>query len=249
MKSYCNQQIHPRQLPNAMSNNESSLAIQPIAYIESDFKEKFATPRQPGLVTEANARVILQAPYNQADAVAGLEEFSHIWLIFGFHATAEQGWKPKVRPPRLGGNAKLGVFATRSTFRPNPLGLSLVSLQRVSTEQGVCLHIKGADLIQGTPVYDIKPYLPWVESQPHAVSGFAPQQQMLDLAVVFSPQAQAYVHTKPQLRALIEQVLKHDPRPAYQKQDSRLYGCLLQDENVQWQVLAEHILVTDISPA
>lgn len=249
MNRYCNQQLHPRQQANAMSNNEATLNLEPIGYIESDFKEKFATPRQPGLVTEAQAKLVLQGPYNQADAVDGLEAFSHIWLIFGFHATAEQGWKPKVRPPRLGGNAKLGVFATRSTFRPNPLGLSLVRLEKITTQQGVCLHIQGADLIQGTPVYDIKPYLPWVESQPDAASGFAGEAQTLDLPVNFSAPAEAYLQTKPQLRALIAQVLKHDPRPAYQQQDDRVYGCLLQQENVQWQVLPEQILVTAISPA
>jgi len=229
-----------------MSNPNHIISLAPIAYIDSDFKEKFATPRQPGLVTEAKGKVMLQAPYNQADAVEGLQEFSHVWLIFGFHATAQQGWKPKVRPPRLGGNAKLGVFATRSTFRPNPLGLSLVRLDKITTDQGVCLHVQGADLIHGTPIYDIKPYLPWVESQPQASSGFAPDEQTLDLPVTYSEHALNALAYQPSLQALIEQVLRHDPRPAYQNDPARVYGCHLQEVNVQWQVLENRILVTSI---
>ncbi|MDP6164943.1 MAG: tRNA (N6-threonylcarbamoyladenosine(37)-N6)-methyltransferase TrmO [Gammaproteobacteria bacterium] len=232
-----------------MSNSDHVISLQPIAYIESDFKEKFATPRQPGLVPAAQGRVVLQAPFNQADAVQGLEEFSHIWLIFGFHATAQQGWKPKVRPPRLGGNAKLGVFATRSTFRPNPLGLSLVRLKKVSTQKEICLHVEGADLIHGTPVYDIKPYLPWVESQPYALSGFAVDDQTIDLPIQYAPQAVAALANESSLQTLIEQVLRHDPRPAYQQDPQRVYGCHLQNVNVQWQVLADHILVNSITPA
>ncbi len=232
-----------------MSNSDHVISLKPIAYIESDFKEKFATPRQPGLVPAAQGRVVLQAPFNQADAVQGLEEFSHIWLIFGFHATAQQGWKPKVRPPRLGGNAKLGVFATRSTFRPNPLGLSLVRLKKVSTQKEICLHVEGADLIHGTPVYDIKPYLPWVESQPYALSGFAVDDQTIDLPIQYAPQAVAALANKSSLQTLIEQVLRHDPRPAYQQDPQRVYGCHLQNVNVQWQVLADHILVNSITPA
>ncbi|MCP4789550.1 MAG: tRNA (N6-threonylcarbamoyladenosine(37)-N6)-methyltransferase TrmO [Gammaproteobacteria bacterium] len=232
-----------------MSNSDHVISLKPIAYIESDFKEKFATPRQPGLVPAAQGRVVLQAPFNQADAVQGLEEFSHIWLIFGFHATAQQGWKPKVRPPRLGGNAKLGVFATRSTFRPNPLGLSLVRLKKVSTQKEICLHVEGADLIHGTPVYDIKPYLPWVESQPYALSGFAVDDQTIDLPIQYAPQAVAALANESSLQTLIEQVLRHDPRPAYQQDPQRVYGCHLQNVNVQWQVLADHILVNSITPA
>ena len=232
-----------------MSNSDHVISLKPIAYIESDFKEKFATPRQPGLVPAAQGRVVLQAPFNQADAVQGLEEFSHIWLIFGFHATAQQGWKPKVRPPRLGGNAKLGVFATRSTFRPNPLGLSLVRLKKVSTQKEICLHVEGADLIHGTPVYDIKPYLPWVASQPYALSGFAVDDQTIDFPIQYAPQAVAALANESSLQTLIEQVLRHDPRPAYQQDPQRVYGCHLQNVNVQWQVLADHILVNSITPA
>lgn len=226
---------------------EHHLNLQPIGYIASDFKEKFATPRQPGLVTAAKGKLILQGPYNQADAVAGLEDFSHIWLVFGFHQTADQGWKPKVRPPRLGGNAKLGVFATRSTFRPNPIGLSLVELEQVDTDRGVVLHVKGADLIDGTPVYDIKPYLPWVEAKVDAASGFAGAEQTLDLPIAFAEHIDYPIDDA--LRELIQQVLRHDPRPAYQQDEKRIYGCHLQHVNVQWQVTNSEIIVTDIRPA
>ncbi len=227
-----------------MSHSVHTLSLQPIGFIRSVFKEKFATPRQPGLVTAAKAELVLEPPYNQADAVAGLDEFSHIWLVFGFHQTAQLGWKPKVRPPRLGGNSKIGVFATRSTFRPNPLGLSLVSLEKVVTDKGVSLQVKGADLIDGTPVYDIKPYLPWVESVPDAASGFAGGEQVLDLPIVFAEQINYPLDG--QLRELIEQVLRHDPRPAYQQDPERIYGCHLQDVNVQWRVTDSEIIVTNI---
>jgi len=223
------------------------IQIQPIGIIHSCFKEKFATPRQPGLVPAASGQVELIAPYNLADAVEGLEEFSHIWLTFAFHQSAQQGWKPKVRPPRLGGNAKLGVFATRSTFRPNPLGLSLVKLESVDTSIGVVLHVSGADLIDGTPIIDIKPYLPWVESIPNARSGFAGDDQVLSLPIEYSEQAQLALTQHPQLTQLIEQVLAHDPRPAYQQNPERIYGCNIADINLRWRVRIRCIEVVEIT--
>jgi len=223
------------------------IQIQPIGIIHSCFKEKFATPRQPGLVTAASAQVELIAPYNLADAVEGLVEFSHIWLTFAFHQTAQQGWKPKVRPPRLGGNAKLGVFATRSTFRPNPLGLSLVKLDSIDTNKGVILHVSGADLIEGTPIIDIKPYLPWVESIPNAKSGFAGDDQILELPIEYSQQAQRALASKPELTQLIAQVLAHDPRPAYQNDPERVYGCNIADINLRWRVGKTVIEVVEIT--
>jgi len=223
------------------------IQIQPIGIIHSCFKEKFATPRQPGLVPAAYAQVELVTPYNVADAVEGLAEFSHIWLSFAFHKTAQQGWKPKVRPPRLGGNAKLGVFATRSTFRPNPLGLSLVKLESIDTSKGVILHVSGADLIDGTPIIDIKPYLPWVESIPNARSGFAGDDQILLLPIEYSDQAQQALAQKPELTQLIEQVLAHDPRPAYQQDPERIYGCNIADINLRWRVGIRCIEVVEIT--
>ena len=231
-----------------MQNNNQALSITPIAWVRSDYKDKFATPRQPGLVPQAKASVALVPEY-QADSVSGLGEFSHIWLVFGFHATAAQGWKPKVRPPRLGGNAKLGLFATRTTFRPNPLGLSLVRLTDITTSPTVVLHIQGADIIDGTPVYDIKPYLPWAEALPEATGGFAHHKPGLNLPVVYSEAAQqglAATHDA-DLPLLIENTLLQDPRPAYQDEPQRIYGCRLRQVNVQWQVHASHILVTAIT--
>ena len=227
--------------------NLQPFEVTPIGIIYSCFKEKFAAPRQPGLVPAALAHIKLHSPYNQADTVAGLEKFSHIWLTFMFHQTAQQGWKPKVRPPRLGGNKKLGVFATRSTFRPNPLGLSLVKLESIDISNGVTLHVSGADLIDQTPILDIKPYLPWVESVPSAKSGFASDDQILQLPIYYSDQAQHFLSSRPDLLALIEQVLLHDPRPAYQQNPERIYGCHIADINLRWQVGLDHIDVVEIS--
>jgi len=221
--------------------------VKPIGIIHSCFKEKFAAPRQPGLVPAALAQIELHSPYNQADTVAGLEAFSHIWLSFIFHHTAQHGWKPKVRPPRLGGNKKMGVFATRSTFRPNPLGLSLVKLESIDTSNGVTLHVSGADLIDQTPILDIKPYLPWVESIADAKSGFANEDQTLQLPIYYSAQAQIALALRPQLQELIEQVLLHDPRPAYQQDCERIYGCNIADINLRWQVGLDRIDVVEIS--
>ena len=228
-------------------NNPNRYSLDQVGVIHSCFKEKFATPRQPGLVTAALAQVELIEPFNQIDTVDGLEGFSHIWLSFIFHQTLGQGWKPKVRPPRLGGNKKLGVFATRSTFRPNPLGLSLVKLESIDTSKGVILHVSGADLIDQTPIVDIKPYLPWVESEPTAQSGFASDEQILQLPIHFSPQAQHTLLNRPKLRELIEQVLQYDPRPAYQKDPERVYGCHFADINLRWQVGLDQIDVIEIS--
>lgn len=171
-------------------------------------------------------------------------------LIFAFHQTDDQGWKPKVRPPRLGGNCKLGVFATRTTFRPNPIGLSLVQLEKIDIDTGVSLHLRGADLIDGTPILDIKPYLAWVESIASAHSGFAKDNQVLDLPVCLSDQAQSVCTTYPYLISLLEQVLRQDPRPAYQRdQQGRRYGCRLDQYNIRWQVLNHCIQVDTIEPS
>ena len=154
--------------------------MNPIGYISSPYKEKFAVPRQPGLVQDGGGQLILHTPYNHPDAVRGLEQFSHLWLLFVFHQTAQQGWHPLVRPPRLGGNAKIGVFATRSTFRPNPIGMSLVELKKVNAEnQSVILELGSLDLVDGTPILDIKPYLPFAESRPNAIAGFAQEAPRL----------------------------------------------------------------------
>ncbi|MCE8023007.1 tRNA (N6-threonylcarbamoyladenosine(37)-N6)-methyltransferase TrmO [Billgrantia aerodenitrificans] len=225
-----------------------SHSVQPIGYIESDFPDKFGVPRQPGLAVAARASLILVPPYDDPLAVRGLEAFSHLWLTFVFHHSPAR-WTPLVRPPRLGGNAKVGVFASRSTHRPNRLGQSLVKLSRIDIggvdiggnddRARVRLALTGCDLISGTPVLDIKPYLPWAEALPDARAGYAPAPPP-QLAVRFSAAAEATLATRADaasLRELIRQVLAQDPRPAYRKSaEERLYGVRLRDVDVRFQV-------------
>lgn len=213
----------------------NQITFQTIGVIRSPYREKFGTPRQPGLV-DARCRLELLPPYNQPDAVRGLDTFSHLWISFIFHQTVGQGWQPLVRPPRLGGNAKVGVFASRSSFRPNPLGLSLVRLERVETDQGIHLLIRGADLVDGTPVLDIKPYIPFVESLPAARGGFVDGPPPR-LAVEWSESARQQLAALPgDMSALIENVLAQDPRPAYQNDAQRVYGVWLEHWNIRFQV-------------
>ncbi|OMQ20477.1 tRNA (N6-threonylcarbamoyladenosine(37)-N6)-methyltransferase TrmO [Serratia oryzae] len=215
-----------------------------IGLIRSPYKEKFAVPRQPGLVEDGGGELVLLPPYNQVEAVRGLSEFSHLWVIFIFHQTMEGGWRPTVRPPRLGGNTRMGVFATRSTFRPNPLGMSLIELKGIQTQGGnVVLKLGSLDLVDGTPVIDIKPYLPFAESHPQARAGFAQTAPAGDMPVHFSPQAeqqlQQHLRRYPNLRRFISQVLAQDPRPAYRKAEDgeREYAVWLLEFNVRWQVI------------
>lgn len=222
-----------------------------IGVIHSCFREKFGIPRQPGLVPAARAVLELLPPYNRAEAVRGLEGFSHIWVSFVFHACRGEPWKPTVRPPRLGGNRRLGVFATRSTRRPNPIGLSAVELERIEAGPGrVLLHLKGADLMDGTPVLDIKPYLPYADVIPGATSGFAAQAPAALFEVNFSQPALERCATVPELELLIRQILSQDPRPAYHgKSDGkRIFGMKLLDYDVKWETGGHVALVTDIIP-
>lgn len=239
--------------------------MTPIGRIESDYPDKFGIPRQPGLVPAARARLILTAPFDDPLAIRGLDAFSHLWLTFVFHLSPQRlgsgRWSPLVRPPRLGGNARLGVFATRSTHRPNRLGLSLVELAGIDTADGVTLHLVGGDLVSGTPVLDIKPYLPWAESRPEARAGFAPGAPPI-LSVSFSPEAEATLASRTDggtLRELIRQVLAQDPRPGYHKHsrhgaEDRRYGVRLRDLDVRFQALQEQacstiLRVIEIVPA
>ena len=165
----------------------SSFQFEPIGVIRSPYKEKFAVPRQPGLVLNGGGELHLVAPYNQADAVRGLEAFSHLWVVFVFHQTMEGGWRPTVRPPRLGGNARMGVFATRSTFRPNPVGMSLVELKGIRCQKDrVILELGSLDLVDGTPVIDIKPYLPFAEALPDARASYAQDAPQAEMPVYFT---------------------------------------------------------------
>lgn len=223
-----------------------TFAMTPIGVIESDYPDKFGIPRQPGLAPAARAQLVLAPPFDDPLAVRGLDAFSHLWLTFLFHLTPEQGgteqWTPLVRPPRLGGNTKVGVFASRSTHRPNRLGLSLVELLEIDTHGGVRLLLRGADLVSGTPVLDIKPYLPWAEAHPEARAGFAPEAPPR-LAVGFSATAEAKLAERADgdsLRELIIQVLAQDPRPGYRKgAESRTYGVRLRGVDVRFRAEEE----------
>lgn len=221
----------------------STFQFAQIGVIRSPYKEKFAVPRQPGLVKSGGGELHLIAPYNQADAVRGLEAFSHLWLLFIFHQTMEGGWRPTVRPPRLGGNARMGVFATRSTFRPNPIGMSLVELKGIRCQgEQVILDLGSLDLVDGTPVVDIKPYLPFAEALPEAKASYAQQAPQATMPVGFTPElAQSLPQLEkryPHLRQFIVEVLAQDPRPAYRQQEEagKEYAVWLLDFNVRWRV-------------
>lgn len=218
----------------------ANIRLSPIGLIESDFPDKFGVPRQPGLAPSARATLRLLSPYDDPLTTRGLDAFSHLWLTFLFHQSPER-WTPLVRPPRLGGNRRVGVFASRSTHRPNRLGLSLVELLEIETHNGVRLHLAGADLISGTPVLDIKPYLPWAEARPEARADFAPEAPRR-LPVRFTHGAETALARREDaasLRSLIEEVLSQDPRPAYRDDDgTRRYGVRLRELDIHFRVTA-----------
>lgn len=228
------------------------LVVAPIARVHSPYREKFGVPRQPGLVSAASGYLEMLPGYDLPEAFDGLQGFSHLWVIFGFHQCAGQ-WKARVRPPRLGGNREVGVFASRAPFRPNNLGLSVLRFEGLETETGVRLAVSGLDLVDGTPVYDIKPYVPYSDSLPQARGGFADSSPELRLQVEFDPAALQVLRTQPDaghLRELIEQTLALDPRPAYRQGDSgeRVYGMQLQDLDVRWRVEDGRVRVVQIVP-
>ncbi|MFT5314124.1 MAG: tRNA-Thr(GGU) m(6)t(6)A37 methyltransferase TsaA [Paraglaciecola sp.] len=232
-----------------------SIQIDPIGIIRTPYKQKFAIPRQPGLVKSAQGQIEFSAAYQDPNALRGIEQFSHIWLIFHFHQTAAQGWSPLVRPPRLGGNAKQGVFTTRSTFRPNAMGLSVVEFDSVSYTQGqLRLHVNGIDLLDGTPILDIKPYIPYADALPEARGGFA-NDAPPQMEVIFSPSAEQqlarWTKQHPNLATLITEVLAQDPRPAYKvlKESDALFGMNLYALNIQWQVSGGINCVVNIEAA
>ena len=225
--------------------------LTPIGYLATPFTDRFGIPRQPRLVRHARGHLRLIPPYDRPEAVRGLESFSHLWLSFVFHQTAGR-WSPTVRPPRLGGNRRVGVFASRSPFRPNPLGLSLVELLAIDTHKGVLLTLGGVDLLDGTPILDIKPYLPFIESEPTARSGFVDGPPMV-LTVEFSTpsvrQLQQFQKRWPDLEELLREVLAQDPRPAYASDPQRTYGFRLYDLEIKWRCRGRLALVEDISAA
>lgn len=224
--------------------------IEPIGVIHSPYKEKFAVPRQPGLVPSARATLVLCGDANTPESIRGIAQFSHLWLLFLFDQNLSAGWRPTVRPPRLGGNDRIGVFASRATFRPNGIGMSAIKLIGVRHEKGqVLLDLAGVDLVDGTPVIDIKPYIPYSDSVPDASGGFAAETPEL-LPVEFTPAALAQLDGEDAAyqQAVIEEVLAQDPRPAYKKgkTDDKRYGVLLFDYNVLFRFKGDKVLVEQI---
>ncbi len=195
-----------------------------VARIATDFSSKFGIPRQSGLVNEIKGRIVFEKEYRNPEALKGLDEFSHIWLIWQFSESVREEWSPTVRPPMLGGNKRMGVFATRSPFRPNPVGLSCVKLERIeyTRSEGPVLHVSGCDLMDGTPIYDIKPYLPLVDSHPDASGGFTERTDDRTVSVVFPEKLLALIPEKK--RSALINVLEQDPRPTYQTDPERIYG-------------------------
>ena len=201
-----------------------TMEMHPIAHMRSDFPTKFGIPRQSGLVEELRSMIVFEPEYRNDDALRGIEEYSHLWLIWQFSQAVRQDWSPTVRPPRLGGNVRMGVFATRSPFRPNNLGLSCVRLLEVKHTQqyGTVLIVGGADLLDGTPIFDIKPYIPYSDSRPEAAGGFTDRVGDFLLDVKFPKELLEKLPADKQAAAV--GVLSHDPRPSYQRKPGRVYG-------------------------
>lgn len=227
-------------------------SFEAIGHIRSCFQQKFGIPRQPRLAPHATAVLELCPPYNHPDSVRELTQFSHVWIVFVFHQTLEEGWGALVRPPKLGGKTRVGVFASRATHRPNPIGLSAVELLGVEHDaDGTRLLLGGVDLLDGTPVLDIKPYLPYADSLPEAKGGYALAVPP-PLSCQWYPSALAGLAqlqtTHPQLQALVEEILQQDPRPGYQSDHVRVYGIRLTMCDVQWRIDGDCIHVVDLQP-
>lgn len=225
----------------------SSQEIKIIAHIRSDFPTKFGLPRQSGLVSELRAEIVFEPEYRNADALRGLDGFSHLWIIWEFSEAKRDNWSPTVRPPRLGGNTRMGVFATRSPFRPNPIGLSCVEILgiRQDREFGPVIEVGGADLMDGTPIYDIKPYIPYADAHPEAKEGFTAQNQGYRLEVEIPESIQA-LFPKDKLDGLYG-ILAQDPRPSYQDDPERIYGFEYAGYEVKFRVNGIKLCVVEIS--
>ena len=221
--------------------------MKPIAHIQTDFPTKFGIPRQSGIIPSLQGRIVFEPEYRNAEAVRGLEEFSHIWLVWEFSEAVRDTWSPTVRPPRLGGNVRKGVFATRSPFRPNPIGLSSVKLEKIEIDPklGPILYVSGADLMDGTPIYDIKPYIAYTDSHPEAVSGFASKPAEYLLEVDFPENLLSKI--APEKRETLISVLAHDPRPQYQDDPERVYGMEFGGMEVKFRVENEQLTVLNVS--
>ncbi len=223
-----------------------TLHIRPIAHIETDFTDKFGIPRQSGRVPELTGRIVMEQMYRSPEAFRGIEEYSHLWLLFDFSASHREQWSPTVRPPRLGGNKRVGVFATRSPFRPNPIGLSCVKLLRLeqSPKDGPVLFVSGVDLLDSTPILDIKPYLPYADSYPDAKGSFAQEQQYHRLTVHIPPSLLSSIPVEKQ--AAVIACLADDPRPSYQNDPERVYSMRFSGLDVHFKVCGDVLTVFDI---
>ena len=222
------------------------ITIQPIAHMRSDFATKFGIPRQSGLVEELRSTIVFEPGFRDPEALRGIEGFSHLWLIWQFSEAVRQGWSPTVRPPRLGGNARMGVFATRSPFRPNNLGLSCVKLLGVeqTKDHGTVLHVGGADLMDGTPIFDIKPYIPYSDAHPDAMGGFTDTAADFLLEVVFPEELLEKLPEEKREAAI--GVLSHDPRPSYKKDSARIYGLTFGGYDIRFTVKEKLLTVLDV---
>ena len=224
------------------------VTIRPIARMHSDFATKFGIPRQSGLVEQLRSTIVFEPEYRNPEALRGIEEFSHLWLIWQFSEAVRQGWSPTVRPPRLGGNTRMGVFATRSPFRPNNLGLSSVRLLGVehTAEFGTVLHVGGADLMDGTPIFDIKPYIPYGDCHTDATGGFTDRAGEFLLDVDFP--RELLEKLPPDKREAAKAVLSHDPRPSYQRNEDRIYGMTFAGQDIRFTVRENTLTVTEVTP-
>ena len=222
------------------------ITIQVIARMKSDFPTKFGIPRQSGLVQELRSTIVFEPEFCNVDALRGMEDFSHLWLIWQFSEAVRSGWSPTVRPPRLGGNTRMGVFATRSPFRPNNLGLSCVRLLGIeeTKKYGTVIHVAGADLMDGTPIFDIKPYIPYADSHPDATGGFTDCAKDYVLDVIFPEEHLSKLPAEKRDAAI--GVLSHDPRPSYQKDSERIYGLTFGGFNIRFQVENRVLSVVDV---
>ena len=227
---------------------EELIQMRTIALIHTDFSDKFGIPRQSGLVPELEGMIRFMPEYRSADSVRGLEGFSHLWLIWQFSKAVREDWSPTVRPPRLGGNKRIGVFATRSPFRPNSIGLSCVRLKRIEyhPDFGPQIYVSGADLLDGTPILDIKPYLAYADSHPDAVCGFTQTSDDFLLQVDFPPAMLEAVAAEK--RSALLGVLSHDPRPSYQDDPDRVYGMDFAGYNIRFRVIDHILTVLDVLP-
>ena len=223
-----------------------NINIQVIAKMHSDFPTKFGIPRQSGLVNELESTIVFEPEFRNTDALRGIEDYSHLWIIWQFSEAVRQGWSPTVRPPRLGGNTRMGVFATRSPFRPNNLGLSCVKLLGVEhTENyGTVLHVGGADLMDGTPIFDIKPYIPYADCQPEASGGFTATAGDFILKVEFPEDLLSRLPEEK--RKAAAEVLSHDPRPSYQRKPDRIYGLTFAGFDIRFKVDGDVLTVVDV---